>query len=77
MQCQCGGVFLPICDKCEKQGWVDVRDALPERGLFLTTDGTSYEICMFVGLKFIPKSCKTNQFNVTHWMPLPFFPDAT
>lgn len=53
-------------------GWIPVSERMPERGDYLVTDGSDFDVQMFNGEWFIPGFVWEDK--ITHWMPLPAAP---
>ncbi|EPI4979856.1 DUF551 domain-containing protein [Raoultella planticola] len=53
-------------------GWIPVSERMPERGDYLVTDGSDFDVQMFNGEWFIPGFVWEDK--ITHWMPLPAVP---
>ena len=52
--------------------WIPVSERMPERGDYLVTDGSDFDVQMFNGEEFIPGFVWEDK--ITHWMPLPAAP---
>lgn len=52
--------------------WTPVSERMPERGDYLVTDGSDFDVQMFNGEWFIPGFVWEDK--ITHWMPLPAAP---
>jgi hypothetical protein len=84
MQCQCGGHYQPVCDKCESTGWISTKDRLPTKeecakffGWFLVFRQGHHrtELDRYDGHD-IDRQWESGwkygwHMPITHWMPLP------
>ncbi|VED49945.1 Protein of uncharacterised function (DUF551) [Raoultella terrigena] len=52
--------------------WIPVSERMPERGDYLVTDGSDFDVQTFDGEQFIPGFVWEDK--ITHWMPLPAAP---
>lgn len=52
--------------------WTPVSERMPERGDYLVTDGSDFDVQMFNGEWFTPGFVWEDK--ITHWMPLPAAP---
>ncbi|WP_256661832.1 DUF551 domain-containing protein [Klebsiella michiganensis] len=52
--------------------WIPVSERMPERGDYLVTDGSDFDVQPFDGDQFIPGFVWEDE--ITHWMPLPAAP---
>lgn len=60
--------------------WISVKDRLPEKQkLVLATDGKNYCLMTHDSFGFGHYTCEwcnVNNYDVTHWMPLPEKPEC-
>lgn len=52
--------------------WIPVSERMPERGDYLVTDGSDFDVQTFDGEQFYPGFVWEDK--ITHWMPLPAAP---
>lgn len=56
----------------QDHGWIPVSERMPERGDYLVTDGSDFDVQTFDGEQFYPGFVWEDK--ITHWMPLPSAP---